>query len=201
MTTFRLLNNVFEFQEAFVDFKMMRKNYTSLRVSFNEDNVCLYDNLKTKWLPVDVRFDKSSSGKKGATLPDLSVWNMSCLVLSEKAAKVLTSFLEPYGELLPLNNGYSLFNCLTSIDTAAVDGSQSSFELESMGTDTNELLGNPKKLVLLDSAISDKEIFKPGFSHNSFLICLDSFKSVVEESGLSGLIFEDDLAQTFPHRK
>ena len=200
MTTYRLLNNVFDFKEAFVDFKMMRKNYTQLRVGFNEDNISLYDNLKSKWQPVDVSFDKSSNGKKDTVTPDLSVWNMSCLVLSEKATNALNTFLEPYGEFLPLNNGYSLFNCLTSIDTSCVDGSQSSFEMEFTGTDTNELLGNPKKLVLLDSALKGKEIFKPGFSYNSFLICQDSFKSAVEKSMLGGLIFEQDLAQIFPRK-
>ena len=48
--------------------------------------------------------------------------------------------------------------------------------------------------MLLDSAPGEKEIFKPGFSHNSFLICQDSFKLAVDESETGGLIFEDNLA-------
>ncbi len=201
MTTYRLLNNVFKFKEAFVDFKAMRRNYNELKVGFVAKNTSLLENLKNEWIPINVKLDASSSSKKKAEAPDLSVWNMSCLVMSGKAKKVLEPLLKQHGEILPLNDGFYLFNCLESVDSKAVDGEQSSFEIEPVSNSSTELLGTPKKLVLLSSAIKGKEIFKPGFSQNSFLICQNKFKTLVEEASLGGLIFEENLAQMFPTKK
>lgn len=197
MTTYRLLNNVFEYKEAFVDFKAMRRNYDGLKVWFNEENDSLKEKLKTEWTPVDVTLDMSSNAKKKALAPDLSVWNMSCLVISEKALQVLKTLLDKHGEIFPLNDGFYLFNCLESVGSETVDGENSSFEIEQVSNSNTELLGNPKKLVLLPAKLKGKEIFKPGFSNNSFLICQDEFKMLVEEAGLGGLIFERNLAQMF----
>jgi len=94
-----------------------------------------------------------------------------------------------------------LFNCLESVDSKAVDGERSSFEIEPVSKISTELLGLPKKLALLSSAIKGTEIFKPGFSQNSFLICQDKFKAQVEKASLGGLIFEENLAQIFPTKK
>ena len=141
MTTYRLLNNVFDYKEAFVDFKSMRKNYDGLKVWFNEENESLKTKLKAEWLPVPVEFDASSGAKKKAKDPDLSVWNMSCLVLSEKAHNALKTLLEKHGEIFPLNDGYYLFNCLESIGSNAIDGENSSTDLNmSPITDSSNFL-------------------------------------------------------------
>ncbi len=201
MTTYRLLNNVFEYKEAFVDFKAMRRNYNGLKVWFNEENDSLKDKLKTEWQPVNIALEASSDAKKNPGIPDLSVWNMSCLVISEKAKKALSSLLEKQGEILPLNDGFYLFNCLQSVGSDTIDGEHSAFEIEQVSAGNSQLLGIPKKLVLDSSKIKDKIIFKPGFSHNSFLICQDKFKTLTEKSELGGLIFEENLAQIFPSKK
>lgn len=44
--------------------------------------------------PVDVKFE---SGLKSNQLPDISVWNYSCLVLSEAAKRVLDPVLKNIG--------------------------------------------------------------------------------------------------------
>jgi len=201
MTTYRLINNVFEFKEAFVDFKAMRRNYNGLKVWFNEENNSLEDKLKNSWIPVDVTLEASQNAKIKPQAPDISVWNMSCLVISKKAKKVLKPLLEEHGEIFPLNHGFYLFNCLESISSKSVDGKLSSFEIEQINHNNTELLGVPKKLRLLTSEIKNKEIFKPGFAHNSFLICQDEFKAQVEKARLGGLIFEENLAQIFPMKK
>ncbi len=198
MTTYRLINNVFEFKEAFVDFRAMRRNYDGLKVWFNEKNESLKNNLKDKWKPIDVKFDASSSAKKSSTIPDISVWNMSCLVISKKALEALEPLLEKHGEVFPLNNNFYLFNCLSSINNSAIDEQNSSFEIDQANADNTELLGIPKKLTLIPSEIKNIEIFKPEFSHNSFLICQDKFKKLVNQENLGGLIFEENLAQMFP---
>lgn len=198
MTTYRLLNNVFEYKEAFVDFKAMRRNYDGLKVWFNEENNSLNDKLLDKWVPVDILFEASSHAETSADIPDISIWNMSCLVISEKALDALKSLLETYGEILPLKDGYYLFNCLKSVASDVIDGQNSSFEIEETSNTNNELLGTPKKLLLLSSKIKGVDIFKPGFAHNSFLICQNEFKNIVENSNLGGLIFEENLAQILP---
>lgn len=200
MTAYRLLNNVFEYKEAFVDFKAMRRQYNGLKVWFNEENESLRDGLKTSWQPVDVTFEASRDATRKAKLPDLSVWNMSCLVLSEKAKSTLSPLLLKHGEIFPLNQGFHLFNCLESIGNDAVDGEQSAFEIEQVSQNNTQLLGIPKKLALHSEKIEHKAIFKPGFSNNSFLICQDEFKNLVEKTALGGLIFEQNLAHMFPVR-
>ncbi len=54
MVAYRLDNDIASYQEMFVDFKAMRRQYSELRVSFNEDNISLYDNLLNEWQPVDL---------------------------------------------------------------------------------------------------------------------------------------------------
>ena len=78
MTTYRLLNDISTCHEAFVDFKALRKQFTDVKVWFPQENTTLLDKLKATWEPVDVTFE---SDKKTNSIPDISVWNLSCLVL------------------------------------------------------------------------------------------------------------------------
>ena len=171
----------------------MRKQCEKLSVEFPQKNESIYEKLKTDWLPVGVELKADS---KKCSAPDLSTWNMSCLVLSERAKDVLSTYLSDYGELLPLENDYFLFNCLRSIGSDAIDQTQTSFKIES-----EDSIHIPNELVSLPDSIKGALLFKPEFSHNSFLICQDEFKNLVVESELGGLLFEQDLAQIFPSRK
>jgi len=192
MTTYRLLNNIFEYHEAFIEFKQFRRQFDGVKVWFNQKNESLIDKLQSDWIPVDIQF---SSDRKNNNIPDISIWNLSCLVLSAKAKKVLAPELKNIGEFLPLQNGFYIYNCLSAVDASAIDQTRSRFE--SNHSDSAHI---PKELHLLSEKISDKFLFKPAFAHHSFLICSDEFKKRVELHNLSGILFEPDLAQIFPSR-
>ncbi|KZZ01823.1 hypothetical protein A3746_34525, partial [Oleibacter sp. HI0075] len=128
MTTFRLLNNVKSYHEAFVDFRAMRKQFDGVKVWFSQKNEKLLDRLKDDWKPVSVTFE---SDTKTNQAPDISVWNYSCLVLSAQAKSVLEDLLVGTGEFLPLEDGYWLFNCLESIGGDAIDAEKSKFQIGS----------------------------------------------------------------------
>ncbi|UTA49312.1 hypothetical protein L1F30_07170 [Simiduia sp. 21SJ11W-1] len=189
MTTYRLLNNVNGFHEAFVDFRAMRKQFEGVKVWFSQKNESLGDRLKGDWQPVAVTFE---SDKKSNAVPDISVWNYSCLVLSEKAKNDLGPLLEGVGEFFPLVDGFWLFNCLDAVGGEVIDHAKSKFQMES-----EDSMHIPKELVLLEEKVQGKLLFKPGFAHNSFLLCADAFKDVVEDSQLGGVVFEKDLARVF----
>ncbi len=185
MVAYRLDNDIASYQEMFVDFKAMRRQYSELRVSFNEDNISLYDNLLNEWQPVDLFFEQSSLAQSAAKLPDLSLWNISCVVLSKKAHDALGGFLDPFGEFLPLKDGYHLFNCLTSIDRTCVDERSSSFDLDAI----ENSMFYQKSLSFIDKKLEGIEIFKPSFTHNGMLLCQAPFKELVEANALGGLVF------------
>jgi len=190
MTTYRLLNNIFEYHEAFIEFKQFRRQFDGVKVWFNQKNESLIDKLKSDWIPINIQF---SSDRKNNNIPDIAVWNLSCLILSEKAKKILSPELKHIGEFLPLQNGFYIYNCLSSVDASVIDQTRSCFEKNNPNS-----AHIPKKLHLLSEKISDKFLFKPDFSHHSFLICSNEFKKIVESHQLSGLLFERDLAQIFP---
>jgi len=189
MTTYRLFNNIHAYHEAFVDFRAMRRQFDDVKVWFSQKNEKILDKLKTEWVPVDVKFESDSKDNR---IPDVSVWNYSCLVLSEHAKQALDPVLKDIGEYLPLNGGFTLFNCLDSVGGDVLDQSKSSFKLES-----EDSLHIPDKLTILPEKIEGKVLFKPAFAHNSFLICQDEFKQLAERNQLGGVVFEENIAKMF----
>jgi hypothetical protein len=136
---------------------------------------------------------KFESDRKANAVPDLSLWNMSCLVSSKKAKDALFPLLGDLGEFLPLQNDFFLFNCLISVGGDAVDQSKTKLDLESQDS-----VHVPNTLEFLPEKIKGKALFKPGFAHNSFLICQGEFKTVADANGLTGVVFTENLAQIFP---
>ena len=192
MATYRLLNNIFEYHEPVIEFKAFRKQFDGVKVWFNQKNESLIDKLQTDWIPIDIQF---SSDRQSNEIPDISVWNLSCLVLSDKAKKVLEPELKSMGEFLPLKNGFYIYNCLNSVDDDVIDQTQSSIEIN-----YSDPAQRPQKLYLLEEKVSEKFLFKPAFAHHGFLVCLDGFKEIVESHYLSGILFESNLTQVFPQR-
>lgn len=189
MTTFRLLNNVKSYHEAFIDFRTMRKQFDGVKVWFSQKNETLLDRLKDDWKPVSVTFE---SDTKTNEVPDISVWNYSCLVLSANAKSSLESLLVGTGEFLPLEDDFWLFNCLDSIGGDAIDAEKSKFQI-----DSEDSLHVPKSLTLKSEKISGKALFKPGFAHNSFLMCSAEFRDIATKENLGGVVFEENLAKIF----
>lgn len=193
MTTYRLINDIYNYHEAFVDFKAMRRQFNDVKVWFPQENISLIDKLKNEWTPVEVKFE--SGGKKN-TMPDISVWNLSCLVLSTKAHDTLKGMLNPIGEFLALNNGFYLYNCLESVTAETIDAKKTKLKIEDESS--NHI---PESLGFVLDKIQGKHLLKPGFLENSFLVCQDSFKEQTEQNQLNGVIFEENLAQIFPKKK
>lgn len=193
MTTYRLINDIYNYHEAFVDFKAMRRQFNDIKVWFPQENTSLIDKLKNEWVPVDVKFESDS--KKNA-VPDISVWNLSCLVLSKKAHDILKEILNPIGEFLVLNNGFYLYNCLESVTAETIDAKKTKLKIEEESS--NHI---PESLGFILDKIKEKHLFKPGFLENSFLVCQNSFKELAETNQLKGVIFEGNLAQIFPTKK
>ena len=192
MATYKLLNNIFKYQEPVIEFKTFRKQFDGVKIWFNQKNESLIDKLKSDWIPIDIQF---SSDRKNNNIPDISVWNLSCLIMNDKAKAVLEPELKNIGEFLPLKNGFYIYNCLNSVDGDVIEQAHSSVDINH-----SDLAQLPKELYMLEEKVSDKFLFKPAFAHYGFLVCLDRFKEIVESHNLSGILFESDLSQIFPKR-
>lgn len=190
MTTYRLINDIYHCHEAFINFKAMRKQFADIKVWFPQTNTSLLDKQIGAWEPVDVKFE---SDRKANSIPDISVWNLSCLVLNEKAYNVLHQILQPIGEFLALKGGFYLFNCLASAAADTIDPTKTSLKIEDIHS--NHI---PESLGFNMDKIAEMHLFKPGFLENSFLICQDELKELILANNLKGVIFEENLAQIFP---
>ncbi|WP_028877555.1 hypothetical protein [Teredinibacter turnerae] len=191
MTMYRLHNDIFQKQYIKVDFKAMRQQVKGLKVGFAYKNESLTDRLSAAWEPAPITY---ISEVKRADAPDLSVWN-ACLIMSDQARVALSPLLLSYGEFLALEEGYHLYNCLCSAGGEVIDGDRSKFEIE-----FEDALAVPKKLVLNERNLPKSPLFKPGFADNTFFICGEEFKASIEAHGLTGLLFDMDLAQLFPRK-
>ncbi|MCL6272212.1 hypothetical protein M3P05_20020 [Sansalvadorimonas sp. 2012CJ34-2] len=146
--------------------------------------------MRSWWKPLNVNFAPVQD-KPDAPLPDVCVWRGSTLVLSEKAYQVLSSILEPFGELLPVtqnSENYYLFNCLT---LGLADELNSEQDIQSgvyMGV---------KRLAFNTVDVEGKSVFKTKFNRCMSLFCDDALPTLVEEHHLKGLIFSTDLASEF----
>ncbi|WP_439176796.1 hypothetical protein [Cellvibrio sp. ARAG 10.3] len=70
MSPYRLINDIFTYHEAFVDFKALRRQFNDVKVWLPQENASLLDELKAEWIPVNVKFESDS---KKNIFPDLSV--------------------------------------------------------------------------------------------------------------------------------
>jgi hypothetical protein len=113
-------------------------------------------------------------------------------VLSSKAKSALESLLSGAGEFLPLADDFWIFNCFDSIDGDSIDAEVSKFQI-----DVEDSLHISTSLTLKSEKISGKVLFKPGFAHNSFLMCSDEFRDIAIKENLGGVVFEENLAKIF----
>lgn len=175
-----------------------RSHYLNVYISPDEieaklgDYFLLDESLWSEfWKPVEATF-QDDSDKKNVTLPpDITMWYTSNnLVVSQKGYDALRDVLQPYGEWLPVTcagNQYWLLHTTKKTDMDAVDLKQSDRFVEQ--GDFVEL----KKLVFKDEAVNDLLVFQTPYSGYRNLYCTETFKTLVENAGLSGLIFSDDL--------
>jgi len=146
---------------------------------------------KEFWQPLNAQFTDMSDSGGVFKVPDITCWFTNDLALNQAAYDSLSKVLAPYGELLPCKcEGipYWVLHVTHKTGMDAVDLSKSERIVEAGGyIDMQSLVFNEKKL---DGLL----IFKTEFSNYRNIYCTEEFKSLVENSGLKGLLFSTDLA-------
>ncbi|WP_417763956.1 hypothetical protein [Shewanella sp.] len=123
--------------------------------------------------------------------PDVFLWLESYLVLTETAQRTLASYLEGFGEFLPISvsgEPHYLFNCMT---LGKEDESATEYKLD------GGLPTGITKLAFLPDDVENKTLFKSQISFCSSLFGNTRFKQLCDENRLNGLRFEEDLAAIF----
>lgn len=190
MTIYRLHPNHFDFilpMWKFSDSKLWQDGLTSSQ--FAAQNISLAE-LSEEWEPTPVYLHTES--KKLNQTANITVVNGNILIMDENAKKALSRLITPLGEWLPLHDNYWAFNCLNSVSGDVLDPNESVFNADETHI--------PIKLKIEELKVSKPQLFKPGFVHNTFLLCNERLKSTVEKANLNGLLFSEDLTNMFPHK-
>jgi len=131
--------------------------------------------------------------RSGASeIPSISQWEGE-MVLSPTAYQKLKVTLGDDCEFLELLIGgetWQLVNVLTHIDE--VD--QTNSELEMM----DGLVVDIKKLAFQTDKVKDTLLFRTHYGERTDVYCSDKFVRLFNELGLTGLIFQEDLAYNGP---
>jgi hypothetical protein len=167
-----------------------------LEKKLGEDHFFMLDEpvWKDFWKSLDVQFHDDSDKKNVSSLPDITCWFIDQLVLSEKAYSALSEALTPYGEFLSVSyNGSSFWifhvTKLTGLDV--INQADSERVVEASGhTEVKQMSFN-------SNAVDDLLVFKTEYNRFKNIYCSDEFKTLVENAGLEGLVFNEDLASVF----
>jgi len=143
--------------------------------------------LDFKWYAPSAEFTPSDSGS--TTLPDITQWNDTDLIISKKAKESLDNTLKDLGEYYPLSGeckDYLLFNPVLRVGNDIIDlDLTKSIYFDDGSWDRLETLIFNKKSDTLSPALFTIEI-----DRGVNLYCTDSFKDDIEKNGMQGLIFE-----------
>ena len=145
--------------------------------------------MKSWWKTPATVFMDSEDGVKGL-MPDICGWVRSSVVLSPKAHRILGGSLEQFGELLPVqvhNETYFIFNCLTF-----GEADEENCDIEYSGGVQTGL----NKLKIKESAV-DLLVFKCELESSLTLYCGDRFRDIVEQYGLTGISFDEELVPDY----
>lgn len=141
------------------------------------------------WPSIGARF-VDNEGYENSPIPDISTGMGATLILSPKAKRYLGELLKNYGELLPVEAEgkiYYVFNCLT-------------FGSEDKSGCQHEYTGDTPIALTALAFKDDSETlitFKSEFQNCVTVFCNDQFKNAVEEFGLTGVIFDQNLVEQF----
>ncbi|UTV29385.1 hypothetical protein [Photobacterium atrarenae] len=147
----------------------------------------------TSLLPIWANVSASFSDVlgKNSTLPDVSLWASTYLVLRDNAYNILKPALEKEGEFLPISiegEHAFIFNCL-------------SFAVEDESLCVKKYLDGIEDgletLYFDEDDIKDRLLFKSRLQGCQTLYATETFKTLCEEHGLHGLHFEPDLLSVF----
>lgn len=145
-----------------------------------------------------VFFNQSEVSGELPAVPDVSVWFMENLVLSDKAYNVLKldgpeSVLQA-GEFLPVScEGvkYWVWHITSFVDDSAVDDQLSVREVEPSGHI------EVSNLTFKAGAEFTSPVFHTSYDGGKGLYCTQGFKDWIEAVGFAGLVFDTDLANIF----
>ena len=129
--------------------------------------------LANWWDTPETRF-KQIDGTHSSTIPDITTWYCSCLVLSPRASRLLGPLLEKYGELLAVQVHHEccyIFNCLV---TKKLEGE----------------IDFDKQHSVLSPDLLRPLVFKDPSKALDVLICDDIFEDLLKEYDLEGLTLE-----------
>lgn len=144
------------------------------------------------WKPIRVEFVDDSDGRNIVTPPDITVWATSNnLICNEKAYSTLKGELSSYGEWLPLtceNIEYWLLHTTKKTGIDLIDTKESQRTIDVTG------YTEAQKITLKPRADKNALIFQTEYTNYQNVFCSGAFKSIVEDAGLNGLRFSEDMS-------
>ncbi len=189
MTIYAMRGNALDYQELDLEIDDFIETFPSEVEEFRVFDFAIENFAMSEyWKPWDTEFVTSSG--VNTPIPDVSKWIDASLVLSPKAYRYLFDSLKDYGEFLPINvsnDTYYIFNCLTAIDADEPKSKKQFYEGEEVGV---------KILAFDERAIENTLIFKSPYQHCLDLFCTERLKHVIEDVGLTGLNFDDNLVNS-----
>jgi hypothetical protein len=144
------------------------------------------------WKPLCAQFSDDSDNQNVMKLPDITCWFTDRLALNKTAYDALSSALEPYGELLPVTcEGvpYWIMHVTQRTGMDVVDLTKSQREV----IEECEYIGM-QALAFKEEKLKDLLVFQTEFSGYRNIYCTEKFKTLIEATGLKGLLFSTDLA-------
>ncbi len=142
------------------------------------------------WKPLKARFT-TQEGLPDRPIPDLATWVEASVVLSAKAYDALHEYLSDYGEFLEISvdgNPYYIFNNHVFGLPDEINSKKEILDGENVGVE---------KLSFNSIDTENKLTFKTKFDSCSNLYCNEAFKKIVEDSGLTGIVFSEDFTNPF----
>ncbi|WP_086930563.1 hypothetical protein [Agarilytica rhodophyticola] len=121
-------------------------------------------------IPIKFRFHNSLEEGQLLPIPDLIV-DYGCMLLSEKSYRIFYAMLAEHGEFLPIYSG-----------------------------NTRAYLYNPLKVAKQFNGLDIKKSTKNEYEYDNYLgiYCRHDFSDTVMRHNLRGIVFEENIALSFP---
>lgn len=138
------------------------------------------------WKEISCELEKLPASPNAVKVPDISLWDEVCLILSEKANTALKKMLNSYGEFLPLDVQGTKFFLFHPLEVVDVNEAETEYELD------DGLVVGVEKLFFDKKQSKEKVLFKAYPEHGfGGLFCTKEFRDIYEEYNFSGLIFKE----------
>ncbi len=142
------------------------------------------------WKPLEIEFYESGEVAV-SELPDLDV-GMGRLFINQTAFDALSDSLKDSGEFLPIRFSAQSGVLLNILNIAHEDRC-----VDAQLTTRNEW-GDLQSLAFLEEKVAHFNVFRSDIDGYGGVYCNDTFKKAVEEAGLKGILFTNDLTALSP---